>query len=53
MSPVPTIEGTIALPGGVPIKAGNEVIGAVGVSGARDDEACSNAGIAKVADQLK
>lgn len=53
MSPVPTIEGTIALPGGVPIKAGNEVIGAVGVSGARDDESCSNAGIAKVADALK
>jgi uncharacterized protein GlcG (DUF336 family) len=27
-------EGTIALSGGVPIKAGNEVIGAIGVSGA-------------------
>jgi uncharacterized protein GlcG (DUF336 family) len=53
MSPVPTVDGTIPLPGGVPIKAGNEVIGAVGVSGARDDESCSNAGIAKVADQLK
>ena len=38
MTPAPTIAGTIALPGGVPIKAGNEVIGAVGVSGARDDE---------------
>jgi uncharacterized protein GlcG (DUF336 family) len=53
MTPPPLIEGTIALPGGVPIKAGNEVIGAVGVSGARDDESCSNAGIAKVADALK
>jgi uncharacterized protein GlcG (DUF336 family) len=53
MTPPPVIEGTIALPGGVPIKAGNEVIGAVGVSGARDDESCSNAGIAKVADLLK
>ena len=27
-------EGTAASPGGVPIKAGNDVIGAVGVSGA-------------------
>ena len=44
----------IALPGGIPIKAGNEVIGAVGVSGSpgKDDD-CSQAGIDKVADQLK
>jgi len=49
-------EGTIALGGGVPIKAGNEVIGAVGVSGspgAEKDEACANAGIQKFADKLK
>ena len=49
-------EGTIALGGGVPIKAGNEVIGAIGVSGAPGgdkDEACANAGIQKVADKLK
>ncbi len=48
--------GTIALGGGVPIKAGNEVIGAVGVSGspgAGKDEACANAGIEKFADKLK
>jgi uncharacterized protein GlcG (DUF336 family) len=48
--------GTIALGGGLPIKAGNEVIGAVGVSGspgADKDEACANAGIATVADKLK
>jgi uncharacterized protein GlcG (DUF336 family) len=41
--------------GGVPIKVGNEVIGAVGVSGApggEKDEACANAGIAKVAASL-
>jgi uncharacterized protein GlcG (DUF336 family) len=40
----------------VPIKAGNEVIGGVGVSGAPGgdkDEVCANAGIAKVADGLK
>ena len=44
----------IALPGGIPIKAGNEVIGAVGVSGSpgKDDD-CSQAGIDKVADQLR
>lgn len=48
--------GTIALGGGVPIKAGNDVIGAIGVSGSPGgdkDEACANAGIAEVADQLK
>ena len=49
-------EGTIALGGGVPIKAGNEVIGAIGVSGSpggEKDEACANAGIQKLADKLK
>ena len=44
----------LALGGGLPIKAGNEVIGAVGISGSpgKDDE-CSQAGLDKVADQLK
>jgi uncharacterized protein GlcG (DUF336 family) len=44
----------LALAGGLPIKVGNEVVGAVGVSGTpgKDDE-CSQAGINKVADQLK
>jgi uncharacterized protein GlcG (DUF336 family) len=44
----------LALAGGLPIKAGNDVIGAVGVSGSpgKDDD-CSQAGIDKVADQLK
>lgn len=54
--PVPIIEGTVALSGGVPIKAGNETIGAIGISGAPDGDkemACANAGIAKVADKLK
>jgi uncharacterized protein GlcG (DUF336 family) len=38
----------------IPIKVGNEVIGAVGVSGSpgKDDD-CSQARIDKVADQLK
>ena len=57
MSPVPNIEGTIAIGGGVPIKAGNEFIGAIGISGASGgdnaEEACANAGIAKVANRLK
>jgi uncharacterized protein GlcG (DUF336 family) len=43
--------------GGVPIKIGDETIGAVGLSGAPNggaqEEACGKAGIAKVADQLK
>lgn len=50
------IPGTVAIGGGVPIKAGNEVIGGVGVSGApggEKDEVCGKAGIAKVADALK
>jgi uncharacterized protein GlcG (DUF336 family) len=49
-------EGTIALGGGVPIKAGNELIGAIGLSGSPGgdkDEACAAAGIAAVADKLK
>jgi uncharacterized protein GlcG (DUF336 family) len=42
--------------GALPIKVGEEVIGAVGASGAPGgdkDEACVKAGIDKVADQLK
>jgi uncharacterized protein GlcG (DUF336 family) len=46
----------IANQGALPIKVGEEVIGAVGASGApggEKDEACVKAGIDKVADQLK
>jgi uncharacterized protein GlcG (DUF336 family) len=44
----------LALGGGLPIKAGNEVVGAVGVSGSPGkDDVCSQAGIDKIADQLK
>jgi uncharacterized protein GlcG (DUF336 family) len=42
--------------GALPIKVGDEVIGAAGASGApggEKDEACVKAGIDKVADQLK
>jgi len=50
------IPGIVFIGGGVPIKLGEEVIGAVGVSGApgeEKDEACALAGIAKVVDALK
>lgn len=54
----PQVKVPEALPagGGVPIKAGNEFIGGVGVVGAPGgdkDEACALAGVAKVADKLK
>ena len=50
------IPGYLLLGGGVPVKVGNEVIGAVGVGGAPGghlDEQCAVAGIAKVQDLLK
>jgi uncharacterized protein GlcG (DUF336 family) len=50
------IPNVVAVGGGVPIKAGNEVIGGVGVSGApggEKDEACAVAGLAKVEAALK
>lgn len=44
----------LALGGGLPIKVGNEVVGAVGISGSPGkDDVCSQAGIDKVVDQLK
>ena len=45
----------LALSGGVPIQVGNDTIGAVGSAGStlEMDDACSKAGIAKVADLLK
>jgi uncharacterized protein GlcG (DUF336 family) len=45
----------VPLSGGVPIKVGDETIGAVGVSGSttEQDEICAMAGLAGVADQLK
>ena len=44
----------LALAGGLPIKVGDDVVGAVGVSGTPgQDDACSQAGIDKVAADLK
>ena len=53
---MPPLPGTIYAMGGVPIKVGDQLIGAVSVSGAPGgdkDAACANAGLAKVADKLK
>jgi uncharacterized protein GlcG (DUF336 family) len=45
----------LALPGGVPIQVGNEIIGGAGSSGSNlsQDDACAKAGVAAVASLLK
>jgi uncharacterized protein GlcG (DUF336 family) len=50
------LSNVIAVQGALPIKVGDDVIGAAGASGApggEKDEACVKAGIDKVADQLR
>ena len=50
------IPGFLLLGGGVPVRVGNEVIGAVGVGGTPSgalDEGCAIAGVEKVKDLLK
>ena len=50
------IPGAIAIGGGVPIKNGNETVGAVGIGDAHDpgaDEACPNARVEKIAAQRR
>ncbi len=50
------IPGYLLLGGGVPVRVGNEVVGAVGVGGAPSgqiDEQCAVAALDKVKDQLK
>jgi uncharacterized protein GlcG (DUF336 family) len=50
------LTGVIAAQGALPIKVGDDVVGAVGVSGSpggEKDEVCAKAGLDKVADQLK
>ena len=54
--PPPVIPGTINAMGGIPIRVGEQLIGAVSVSGAPGgdkDAACANAALSKVADKLK
>jgi uncharacterized protein GlcG (DUF336 family) len=49
-----TLPGVIAIPGGLPIKIGDDVVGGAGVSGSPGvDEPCVQAGLDKVADQLR
>jgi uncharacterized protein GlcG (DUF336 family) len=49
-----TLPSVIAIPGGVPIRVGGDVIGGVGLSGSPGvDEPCVMAGIDKVREQLK
>ena len=53
---LPLIDGFLVLAGGVPIRAGDEVIGALGVGGAPGghlDEQCADAGVNKVLGRLK
>jgi uncharacterized protein GlcG (DUF336 family) len=49
-----TLPGIIGIGGGLPIKAGKEVLGGVGISGSPggNDEPCSKAGIDRVASML-
>jgi uncharacterized protein GlcG (DUF336 family) len=49
-----TLPNVIAIPGGQPIKVGNEVVGGIGVSGSPGvDDDCVNSGLEKVKDQLQ
>jgi uncharacterized protein GlcG (DUF336 family) len=49
-----TLPNVIAISGGLPVKVGDDVIAGVGVSGSPGvDEPCVQAGLDKVADQLK
>ena len=49
-----TLPNVIAIDGGLPINIGNDIIGGAGASGSPGvDEPCVQAGLDKVADQLK
>jgi uncharacterized protein GlcG (DUF336 family) len=49
-----TLPNVIAIPGGLPIKVGNEIVGGVAASGSPgQDEPCVQAGLDEVAEQLK
>jgi uncharacterized protein GlcG (DUF336 family) len=55
-TPPAPIAGTHNAPGGVPVKSGDYLIGAVGVAGGPGgdkDAVCANAGVAKIAELLK
>ena len=49
-----TLPRVIAILGGLPIKVGDDIVGGVGLSGSPGvDEPCVQAGLDKVADELK
>ncbi|MCU7917257.1 MAG: heme-binding protein [Candidatus Thiodiazotropha sp. (ex Epidulcina cf. delphinae)] len=55
-TPIGRIDGLVMSAGGLPIQAGGQLLGGVGVSGAPSgvtDEACAQAGIDKVIDDLE
>lgn len=55
LAPQRNVADILALGGGVPIRAGGEIIGGVGSAGSnqQQDDACAKAGVAAVADLLK
>jgi uncharacterized protein GlcG (DUF336 family) len=55
-TPIGRIDGLVMVGGGLPIQAGGQLLGGVGVSGApasKTDEACAQAGIDRVIDDLE
>jgi uncharacterized protein GlcG (DUF336 family) len=53
---LPMIDGLLILGGGLPIRSGDEVIGAIGIGGAPGghlDDQCAEAGISKIRDRLQ
>lgn len=53
---LPMIDGFLILGGGMPIRAGDEVIGAIGIGGAPGghlDDQCAEVGINKIRERLK
>ena len=56
MSGIRQLPRVVAAGGGVPIEAGGNLLGAIGVSGAPGgdaDDACANAGIKAIADDIE
>jgi uncharacterized protein GlcG (DUF336 family) len=52
---LPDIQGFLVVGGGLPIRAGDEVVGAIGVGGSPGghlDDQCAEAGIARIRDRL-
>ena len=53
---LPGIPGLLVLGGGIPLRVGDEVVGAIGVGGAPGghlDDQCAEAGIARIRDRLQ